>query len=424
MSDNPISALNDLPYLTPDVPPIGGAIKRRYEDFVVEEIPAYEPCGEGDHCYVKIEKTGLATMRAINDIARALDRNPRDIGTAGLKDARGVTIQRLSIEHIDPAAIRALEIPRIRILDVTRHTNKLKVGHLRGNRFKIRLRNVDLDRLGDVRAISTTLESRGVPNYFGQQRFGSRGDSGAIGEAILHQDYKTAVDLMLGRPGPADTGPVLEARRLYEQGDFAKAARAWPYGMRDCIQACRTMENARGNHKRAIMAMNPRLKKLFVNAFQSQLFNEVLGLRIGEIDRVRNGDLAYKHENGAVFLVEDADEESPRATAFEISPTGPIFGFKMRNAEGEIAAIEQSVCDRHVESPEVFAKLKGMKLFGTRRPLRFQPEELSVEPGTDEFGPYLEIRVALASGCYATSLLREICKDRLEEGLDEDAPAN
>ncbi len=420
MSDSPSSILSDLPYLTPDVAPIAGAIKRRYEDFVVEEIPAYEPCGKGDHCFIRIEKTGLATMRAINDIAKALGRNPRDIGTAGLKDARGVTIQTLSLEHADPAEIRDIEIPRIRILNVTRHANKLKVGHLRGNRFRIRLRDVDLSRMDDIRAVCATLEARGVPNYFGQQRFGSRGDSGEIGKAILHQDYKTAVDLMLGRPGPADSGPVLEARRLYEQGEFAQAAKTWPYGMRDCIQACRTLDKTHGNHKRVVMAMNPRLKKLFVNAFQSQLFNEVLGRRINEIDRVRKGDLACKHENGAVFLVEDADEENPRATAFEISPTGPIFGFKMRNAEGDIAQLEQSVCDRHVENSDVFAKLKGMRLFGTRRPLRFQPDDLSVEPGEDEFGVFVEIRVALAAGCYATALLREICKDRLEEGLDED----
>src|SRR5262245_61431504 len=122
------------PYLTQDVPGLAAAIKRRYEDFQVDEIPAYEASGSGDHVYFRIEKAGLSTMRAVHDISRALGVPSREIGLAGLKDARAVTRQTFSLEHADPDRVAALSIPRIKILSVSRHSNKLRIGHLHGNR--------------------------------------------------------------------------------------------------------------------------------------------------------------------------------------------------------------------------------------------------------------------------------------------------
>lgn len=413
-------ALDALPYLTGDVPPIRAAIKRRYEDFQVDEIPAYAPCGAGDHVYFTIEKTGLSTMRAVNDIAQELDILSRDIGLAGLKDARAVTRQTLSIEHIDPAEIASLRIPRIKVLSTTRHTNKLKIGHLRGNRFRIKLREVDLGRLDDLRAICAVLQHRGVPNYFGQQRFGSRGDTWQIGRAVLQGDHVTALDLMLGRPGPHDSGDVLRARQLYDTGKFAAAARAWPYGFRDNARACRAMEKSGGKHKRAFFAIDQRLKKFYVNAYQSYLFNLVLAGRIAEIDQVREGDLAFKHDNGAVFRVTDAAAESSRAAAFEISPTGPIFGFRMTEAGGPTREEESAVLAGEGLSLDDFRRGRDMKFHGSRRPLRFRPDGLELEPGADEHGAFLELRFSLASGCYATMIFREVCKGLLEEGLQDE----
>lgn len=422
-SDAVPSAVHELPYLTPDVPAVAGAIKRRYEDFVVEEIPAYLPCGDGDHVYFTIEKKGLATMRALNDIARELGVLSRDIGLAGLKDARAVTVQTLSIEHMDPAKVAALNIPRIRVLSVERHRNKLKIGHLRGNRFRIKLREADPARLPDIRAVVETLVSRGVPNYFGQQRFGSRGDTGEIGRAVLQRDAQGVIDLMLGRPGPHDTGPVLRARQLYEEGKYEAAAKAWPFGFRDNARACRAMAKSYGKHKRAFYAVDGRLKKFFVSAYQSQLFNRYLAERIEKIDVVELGDLAFKHDHGAVFRVEDVAAEAPRAATFEISPTGPIFGVRMTRAEGEPGRIEQAILDAEGITTDDFRAIKGMKVHGARRPLRFKMEDLSVEPGSDEHGTYVELAFTLASGCYATMILREICKETLKEGLAEEGDA-
>ncbi len=409
-----------LPFLTEDVAPIAAAVKRRYEDFRVEEIPAYEPCGQGDHCFFTIEKRGIATMQAVADIARKLGVPARSIGLAGLKDARAVAVQTLSVEHFEPGRIEALQIPRIRVLRVTRHTNKLKIGHLRGNRFAIRLRDLDTARLGDLRAVCDTLSRRGVPNYFGRQRFGLRGDTWEIGRAVVHNDPAAAVELMLGRPGPHDDGDVLEARRLYESGDYEAAAGAWPYLFRENARLCRIMARTGGNHRRAYFAMDARLKKFAVNAYQSHIFNLVLARRVGEIDRIRLGDLAYRHEHGAVFRVEDEEAENERVEAFEISPTGPICGYKMTEASGEPGRIEQEVMAAEGVRLDRFRGLKGMKLHGARRPLRFRPEGLEIAPGDDERGAFVELRFALASGCYATMVLREICKEGLAEGAGAD----
>jgi|CXWL01.1.fsa_nt_gi tRNA pseudouridine13 synthase len=419
MTASASAILNDLPYLTRDVPPLHAAIKRRYEDFVVEEIPAYEPCGEGDHCYFTIEKRGLATMRAVNDIARELGILSRDIGLAGLKDARAVATQTLSIEHIDPQRLTDLNIPRIRVLGVSRHRNKLKIGHLRGNQFRIKLREVEPGRIGDIKVVCDSLSRRGVPNYFGQQRFGSRGDTWQLGRAVLHGEQKLLLDLMLGTPSAHDTGPVLRARKLYDAGNYEAAAKAWPYGFRDNVRACRALAKSRGKIARGFHAIDARLKKFFVSAYQSRLFNQVLAHRIDEIHTVRAGDLAYKHDNGAVFRVVDAQAEAPRAEAFEISPTGPIFGHRMTCCEGGVAEIENAVLAAENLTLESFHGLRSMKLHGSRRPLRFRPEEMNVSSDSDEAGEFVELTFTLPSGCYATMILREVCKDQLEERLEE-----
>ncbi len=413
------ASIIDLPYLTPDIPGVAATIKRSYEDFIVEEVPAYEPSGEGSHVYFRIEKRGLSTMRAVQDIAKALGVGPRHIGLAGMKDARGVTVQTLSLEHADAERIKKLEIPRIAILDVSHHTNKLKVGHLRGNHFTIRMRDVDPDRLDDVRRVAGLLADNGVPNYFGSQRFGLRGDTWELGRAVLQQDAQTLIDLMLGKPTDADTGKVLQARQLYEKGKYDEAARTWPHAFRDNARAARAMAKSKGNPKRAIFAIDNKLKRFYVNAYQSYLFNQVLARRIEELGKLYVGDLAYKHETGSVFRVEDEAAENARASAKEISPTGPLFGKKMTRAEGTPGTWEQEVLDREGVKLGDFSNLRQVNARGSRRPLRFFPTDLHVSDGRDDGGLFVELSFFLPSGCYATMLLREISKGKLSEGRSD-----
>jgi len=421
MHEQATNARPEWAYLTADLPGIPAAIKRRYEDFVVDEIPAYGPSGQGDHVYFRIEKAGLATMRAVQDIARALNVKAHDIGLAGLKDARAVTRQTLSLEHVDPQRIAGLAIPRIKILSIDRHTNKLRIGHLRGNRFIIKLRDVELGRADTIRKAIERLARLGVPNYFGSQRFGLRGDTWQIGRAFLRSDFTEVVALVAGRPGRADAGPVLRARELFDAGQYDEAAEAWPWGFRDAVRVCRIMARTSGNAKRAALSIDRKMIQFYVSAYQSKLFNDVVSTRIDTIDTVLDGDLAWKHDNGAVFRVEDAAVEAPRAARFEISPTGPLFGPRMTRPTGVPAEVEDHVLREAGTSVEELAGARMVKYSGGRRPMRFKPEDAGVDAGVDDAGPFIELQFTLASGCYATSVLREICKAHLSEGLSEEA---
>ncbi len=227
---------------------------------------------------------------------------------------------------------------------------------------------------------------------------------------MLKQDWREAVDVMLGRPGQRDQNDALRARRLYEAGDYPGAADAWPHPFRDERRACRAMAKTKGSHRRAFFSVDKNLKRLFVSAYQSDLFNRVLAQRIDSIDRVMSGDLAWRHDNGAVFRVEHPAVEQPRCDAFEISPTGPLFGYRMTEAGDVPGQIESAVLAAEGLSRDDFRVLGTHRIKGGRRPLRFQPADCAAETGSDDLGTFVELRFFLPAGCYATALVRELCK--------------
>ena len=155
-------------------------------------------------------------------------------------------------------------------------------------------------------------------------------------------------------------------------------------------------------------AIDRKLALLYVSALQSAFFNRVLAERVTTIDRLVNGDVAWKHANGASFLVEDAAAEQPRCDAFEISPSGPLFGRKMKAAQSEPGQSEARVLAEAGLTLERLAEHRHVQ--GARRPLRFRARDCEVDTGMDDRGPYVCISFALDSGCYATTVLREICK--------------
>jgi tRNA pseudouridine13 synthase len=391
-----------------DFAPVPGVIKDDYEDFAVEEIPLYPFSGDGTHAYFMVEKRGLSTMQAVSDIARALGVRRFEIGYAGLKDSRAVTRQWMSLEHVEPERIRALEIPRVQILEITRHTNKLRIGHLRGNRFDINVRRTQPGKLPALQDALETLARRGVPNYFGPQRFGGRGDSWQVGRAIVCANLEAAVDLILGQPGEEDHGDIRRARQLYERGEYAKAASLWPRMFRDERNALSALDRSGGKKKRAFLALDRFLRQFYVSAYQSHLFNQVVAQRLNlGLDRLLTGDLAWRHANGAVFEVLDSAIEQPRAEAFEISPSGPLFGYRMSQPAGAAGEAEAALLAGEGFTRESFHS-RELRVKGGRRPLRFPIGEATIRLGADARGEYLALTFSLPRGCYATSLLREL----------------
>ncbi len=177
-----------LPYLTHDLPPLGGMIKYSAEDFIVEEVPSYPASGNGQHIYLTLRRQNLNTDDVIKILKRRFEIPEKEIGKAGLKDKLATTTQVFSLSL---GANYPLEKVRevlaaesmIEVLKVERHLNKIKTGHLLGNRFTIKIRQIK----GDEPTIIKIVErlKNGIPNFFGEQRFGSKGDNAAQGLRIL-----------------------------------------------------------------------------------------------------------------------------------------------------------------------------------------------------------------------------------------------
>ncbi|RLB53496.1 MAG: tRNA pseudouridine(13) synthase TruD [Deltaproteobacteria bacterium] len=332
------------PFATPTLSGVGGSLKASLEDFRVDEVPAYSPSGTGTHLFVHFEKRDLDTKRAVEAIARGLECDPRSVGWAGLKDRRGITTQWASIEGGDPDKALELRLDGIRMLDAKLHEQKLRTGHLKGNRFQIRLRGVHGDADG-AREILSALAETGCPNYFGPQRFGWNGNN------------------------------LTRARRWIVDGGRAPRKRFE--------------------------------KKLLVSTFQAALFNEVTGRRLedGLLAEAVAGDLMKKEDSGGLFIAEDLETEGPRVKAWEISPTGPMFGAKMRWPEAEAQIREARVLEGSgLERADLASFRKAGE--GTRRALRFRPTDLEVAAE----GENLLLAFTLRKGSYATVITREIMK--------------
>ncbi|MDD2853144.1 MAG: tRNA pseudouridine(13) synthase TruD [Desulfuromonadaceae bacterium] len=394
------------PYLTADIPGIGGLIKALPEDFFVEEIASYLPCGSGEHCYLTIEKQGITTFEAIHRIAAALKVSERDVGYAGMKDAVGVTRQTFSIQKIAPEKALALELDGVRVLSALRHANKLKLGHLKGNRFRIVIRDVSTTAAETIPSIVDTLGKRGVPNYFGSQRYGAQGNSHLIGAAMLRRNWHECVDLLIGEPHAVRDEGWSAAIVAYQQGSIDEALQRFPRhcrGERDVLERLRARP---GEYEKAFSVLHPRMKKLYLSAVQSFLFDQVVARRITHIDTLMTGDLAWKHINGACFLIEDVLAEEARAALFEISPTGPLFGCKMKRPEGGVRELERTILEQAGVELSSFDISGGLRMEGERRPMRVPAGDISWIVTED----VVTLEFSLPKGSYATSLLREITK--------------
>jgi tRNA pseudouridine13 synthase len=335
------------------------------EDFIVEELALYEPSGAGTHSYFWIEKRQMNTLDVTRRLGAFFKKRGADAGVAGLKDAQAISRQWISLEHV-PDAQRALTMddPKVKVLKISSHGNKLKMGHLRGNRFVIRLRpeapltpemgGVVLQR---AREVLETLQRVGMPNFFGPQRFGRDGDNVSLGRLLVAGDNAGF------------------------EAEFSKKNRRPP---------------------------DRKLRNLLVNSFQSELFNRVLSARMPEIGKLREGDLAYLHRNGAVFSVTSAEEaakEQPRADAFEISPSGPMFGPKTPQASGSAGEIEAAVLKDAGVTSDDFGRNEAERQPGARRSLRMP---LLEAPTAEMDADGLLLKFALPSGAYASVVMREI----------------
>ena len=184
---------------------------------------------------------------------------------------------------------------------------------------------------------------------------------------------------------------------------------AFPGRFRDERALLRALLDGR-SAEQAVMAFPRKMLRLYLSACQSHLFDQVVAMRLASLDILWNGDLAYKHDNGACFIVADAAVEQPRADRLEISPSGPMFGYKMTGAQGQAGILEQSLLDKAGLTPESFRLPDGLKMEGERRPLRVPISTTLVRREEND----LLLSFALPRGSYATSVLREIIKNEFD----------
>ncbi len=414
--DDPVD-ISALPYLTGDTAGIGGAIKQRDEDFLVEELPLYEPCGEGEHVYLFVEKQGMATLDMVGVVADHFGVETSAVGYAGMKDKRAITRQVVSV-HVPGRSVDdfpMLTHERIRVLWADMHTNKLRLGHLRGNRFSVRIRGVSPTDVVRANGVLGRLAREGMPNYLGEQRFGSRQNNHVCGRLLLLGEHQGLLDAVLG-PG---VGGVVEdgVSALYAQRDYQGA-----------LAASRTLPRHEGtmlrrlaagwNAKRVVGDIPRAQRRFWVAAFQSAVFNRVVGERVadGTLGGLSVGDVAMIHDNGACFRVGAGDlgaELDERLERLAVSPTGPLWGAKMMNAEGEAGARELDALAWGGFSPMELAvgvRQARVGLDGERRALRVPLSDPEIEGGMDEHGGYVRCAFTLPSGSFATVAVREVMK--------------
>lgn len=394
------------PFLTAHISGTGGRIKESPEDFMVTEIPAYEASGSGEHVYLTIEKRGMTTLDALRRVARELRVPEREIGYAGMKDSVGVTRQTISVQRIRPEDVTGRNLDGVRVISAVRHGNKLKLGHLKGNRFQIVVRGVGDGAASSAAAVLAELGARGVPNWFGFQRYGAQGNSHLIGAAMVRRDWRAAVDHLLGDPDAVRDPQWRAAIEAYGQEDLAGALRLMPAHCRSERDVLQRLVSRPGAWEKAFGAVHPRLKKLYLSAYQSSLFDRVVEQRLNALDQLQPGDLAWKHVNGACFLVEDVQADLERVRNFEISASGPMFGVKMKQAEGTVRMAEERVLAQEAITLESFDLGNGLRVEGERRPLRVALGE----PSFSLNGDLLIVEFTLPKGSYATSVIREITK--------------
>jgi tRNA pseudouridine13 synthase len=363
-----------LPYITASLPGISGTLRAQAEFFRVEELPLYQPLGEGAHLYLKISKSAQTTRQVARQLEQLFALRRGDVGYAGLKDKFAQTTQIFSIpfalahqpqeqrQHAIEAIVERIHSQMaVQVKWAIQHHNKLKTGHLLGNRFQITITQlptpIDL-ALRQAQAIAEQLRSQGLPNYFGDQRFGRHGDNAAQGRAILSG---------------------------------------------------------------AQQVRDPWLRKFLISSFQSALCNAYLSRRLetGKFARLLTGDVAKKYATGGIFDVGDWQNEQPRYLAQEISFTAPIYGYKMRAASGEAGELELEILHEHDLSLEQWRRAR---IEGTRRLGRLLVPDLQLAA----VGETIVADFSLPKGAFATIVLREIMKNEAsalpndEEELQEE----
>ena len=353
----PLAPLDPLPRLTQALPGCGGRMRVEIEDFEVEEIATYDPSGDGEHLFLWVEKRDMAAETMRKAIARALGVAAGDIGMAGMKDRRAVTRQWVSVPRRCESRLPAIQDDRICVLDAVAHRNKLRTGHLDGNRFSIRLRGPVADAAERISAKLAMITEHGLPNFYGSQRMGHGGATLAAGWALAHGAHGL-VRLQLNDG----------TQHTFDLGDR-------------------------------------QLRRLAASALQAEVFNRTVAARMadGIFATVLLGDVCRKTDTGGQFVSDDIEREQLRLAGHALEITGPMWGPKMPQPAADAAVYEAAVLSALGLELGDFSAL-GHLAEGTRRPIRIRPANLRCVVEQDA----VVLQFELPAGAFATTVVGEI----------------
>lgn len=327
-------------------------------DFTVEEIPLYEFTGEGEHLVLKVRKKEMTTWEMLDAISNHVGIRRRDMGYAGLKDKHAMTIQYISLPAKFEEKLEAFTHEKIKILESVRHNNKIRVGHLKGNRFSIRLKKVLGVQKDKLDSVLKWIKANGVPNYFGNQRFGTDGNNWIDGKKLIEGKLK--------------------------------------------IRDRKTKEFLMGAYQSYLFNgwLSKRMElNLLLEKFSEADTEQLLDLPEGSLKwtkaqpsffKLVEGDVMMHYPYGRLFNVENLEEEAKRFESKDIAPAGLLPGRRTKRSEGVAGRIEAPFAEE-------------MNLNGARRYAWIQVTE--IKKNYVEEKAHYELEFALPKGSYATNVL-------------------
>lgn len=358
--------------------PIEAYFSKNSDDFVVREIPLYEFSGDGEHLIVEISKKDMTTSDALHALSEVTGAKMRDFGYAGLKDKQGMTTQFISMPRKFENALANFSHEKMKILNLNVHKNKLRIGHLKGNSFFIRLKKVLPSNAKKLEQAFISIDKMGYANYFGYQRFGKFGDNAETGLELLKNgtiNGKKSKNVKLNDFLISAYQSDLFNRWLSKRVEISKFAQ--DFSLDELAQIYPYFDSA--------ILKNLKSQKRFFKLIEG----EVLG--------------HYPH--GKCFLCEDLDVEGARFDARDITSCGLIAGAKAYEAQGAARAVEDQI---FAQANEYKAKMTGSRRFAW-----CYLEDASYKYNEEK--AHFTINFTLQKGSYATVVLEEILHKNIFE---------
>jgi len=425
---------------------IGGRIRQFTEDFVVEEVfidgskaqvsstETLQPVGGGRYLICVLVKQDWDTFLAVKKVARRLGISPKRIQIAGIKDAKAFTAQHISIRGVTPERVSRVKIRDISVHPLRFSDERVYSQLLLGNQFHITIRTISHSssviekRVKNIQNELSILS--GVPNFFGHQRFGTiRPITHLVGKFLVRGDLEKAALTFLAKPSPYEHPESREARQqLQDTQDFAEALRCFPLHLRYERFMLVRLAKQSNDFIGAFRKLPSKLRRLFVQAYQSFLFNKFLSQRLKRevgFNEAQVGDYVVHLDRHGLptnefeqATVQSLSSVKKALKEGKMQVAVPLIGFKQHPSEGVQGEIEKKIIKDENVIPRNFyiPSLPEISAPGRLRTVLVPITDLSLEEASrDSSSPpkrKLRLSFTLHRGSYATVLLREFMKPR------------